>query len=424
MGTVIVILIVIGVVVAVVRSRADRPSAPDPAPGAVVTSASAPPKARSWSPPPTGPRDSIPSAKPGMKGRLFTYGGQGHPSLTQSIEGPFAVIDFQTTGLAPSQGDRVIEVAVVRIENGVVGQPWSTLINPGRDTGADFIHHISSAEVADAPTFAEIAPYLLSLLDGAVVVAHSAPFDEAFLVSELERAGYNGARMPALCSLVLARKSFSTPNFRLPTLARELGVPMTNNVSVDHVLATAAVIQRALQSQTVLHACAPYTWDGGDVSPPRVVTRARGLRKGTDGYMSSLMARLPSDAADADDADKEAYLDLLTAAMADGQITREEAQELGRLAGQVGLSQASVSELNERFLEGMREAAFDDGVLTAAELRDLKRAAKALGVPTYFDDLSPTPVSGSHGTTRAPRKCGHCGEPGHYRPKCPQLVQT
>lgn len=166
MGTVIVILIVIGVVVAFARSRADRSSTPDPASRAVVTSAAAPRKARSWNPPPTGPRDFIRSATPGMRGRLFTYGGQGHPSLTQSIEGPFAVIDFQTTGLAPSQGDRVVEVAVVRIENGVVGQPWSTLINPGRDTGADFIHHISSAEVASAPTFAEIAPYLMSLLEG------------------------------------------------------------------------------------------------------------------------------------------------------------------------------------------------------------------------------------------------------------------
>ena len=369
-----------------------------------------------------------------MQGPLFTYGGDGHRSLTRAIDSPYAVIDFQTTGLAPSRGDRVIEVAVVRVEAGAIGKPWSTLVNPGRDTGATFIHHIENSDVANAPGFDEIAPYLLSLLDGAVVVAHNAPFDEAFLAAELERAGYRGMRMPALCSLWLARKSFATPNFRLPTLARALGVPMTNNVSHDQVLATAAVVQHALRTCAVRYACDPYRWGGGVVPPPRIVTRVRGLRKGESGYMSSLMAMLPSAAAEVGDAQEEAYLELLMSVMADGQITRDEAQELGRLAGAVGLSQPAVSALNERFLEGMREAAFADEVLTTAELRELKRAAKALGVPSYFDDLAPTsaargsttrPRTDGPGTSpRAGRKCGHCGQVGHYRPTCPDLAQT
>lgn len=376
-----------------------------------------------------------------MQGRLFTYGGDGHRNLTRMIESPHAVIDFQTTGLAPSRGDRIIEVAVVRVEDGVIGAPWSTLVNPGRDAGATFIHHIENSDVANAPAFHEIAPYLLSQLDGAVVVAHNAPFDEAFLAAELDRAGYRGVRMPALCSLWLARKSFATPNFRLPTLARELGVSMTNNVSQDQVLATAAVLRHGLRTCGVRYGCDPYRWNGGAVPPPRVVTRVRGLRKGEGGYMTSLMAKLPSAAAEVDDAEEEAYLDLLMSAMADGQITRDEAQALGRLAGEVGLSQSALSALNERFLEGMREAAFADDVLTAGELRELKRAAKALGMPTYFDDLAPTSAAGdatarplksgadpgagagasSVSETRGRRKCGHCGQVGHYRPTCPQL---
>ncbi len=368
-----------------------------------------------------------------MQGSLFTYGGDGERSLTRTIDSPYAVIDFQTTGLSPSRGDRIIEVAVVRVENGVVDLPWSTLVNPGRDTGATFIHHIENSEVADAPTFAEIAPYLLSQLDGPVVVAHNAPFDEAFLAAELDRAGYRGVRMPALCSLWLARKTFGTPNHRLPTLARELGVSMVNNLSHDQVLATAAVVQHALETCAVRHGCEPYRWDGGPVPPPRVVTRVRGLRKGADGYMSSLIAKLPAEAAEVEDAEAEAYVDLLMAAMADGQITRDEAQELARLAGQVGLSQATISALNERFLEAIREAAFADEIFTASELRELRRAAKALGVPTYFDDLVPTSASQTSATggpanaasvTRGGRKCGHCRQLGHYRPTCPELARA
>lgn len=78
----------------------------------------------------------------------------------------------------------------------------------------------------------------------------------------------------------------------------------------------------------------------------------------------------------------------------------------------------------------MREAAFSDEILTTTELPELKRAAKALGVPTYFDDLAPTGASARSkdatprhsGTSAAGRKCGHCGEAGHYRPTCPVLV--
>jgi DNA polymerase III epsilon subunit-like protein len=62
-------------------------------------------------------------------------------------------------------------------------------------------HHIEDSEVAAGPTFtdahdellpwfAEIVPYLLSQLGGAVVVAHDTPFDEAFLAAELDRTGY------------------------------------------------------------------------------------------------------------------------------------------------------------------------------------------------------------------------------------------
>lgn len=376
-------------------------------------------------------RDPIPAAEPGMKRAMFTYGGHGVRNLTRTLGGPYAVIDFQTTGLAPRGSDRIIEVAVVRIEDGVVGEPWCTLVNPGRDTGASFIHHIETADVANAPTFAEVAPYLLSQLDGAVVVAHNATFDEEFLAAELARAGHRGLRMPALCTLWLSRQTFATSNHRLPSLARALGVTMTRNDSRDHVLATAAVLRHGLgrHKEPVLHGCEPYRWTGGPVAAPKAVFRVTGVRKGTEGYMSSLMSKLPSTTADVDSADEQAYLELLTAVMADGQISRDEAQQLGRLAGDAGMSRATIAALNERFLEQMREAAFADEVLTAAELRELKRAAKALGAPTYFDDLAPTPSQrtepgdGCSGTSaKGERKCGHCGQPGHYRPTCPTLA--
>src|SRR5262245_14174544 len=56
---------------------------------------------------------------------------------------PVAVLDFETTGLRPGP-DRVVEVAVVRIDP---GQPprvvLDTLVNPGRPMACTEIHGIS-----------------------------------------------------------------------------------------------------------------------------------------------------------------------------------------------------------------------------------------------------------------------------------------
>lgn len=101
--------------------------------------------------------------------------------------------------------DRVVEVAVARVDaTGRVEDEFATLINPdGRDVGPTFIHGITNQHVKSAPRFAEVVPELLERMSGAVVVAHNATFEEAFLAQEFERAGVSADQMPALCTLCL-----------------------------------------------------------------------------------------------------------------------------------------------------------------------------------------------------------------------------
>jgi DNA polymerase-3 subunit epsilon len=364
-----------------------------------------------------------------MRGEMFTYagsrGGQEHA-------GPYAVIDVETTGLSPARGDRVIEIAVARIdESGRVEDEFATLVNPeGRDTGPVFIHGISNDDAAKAPTFADIAPELLARLDGAVVVAHNAPFEERFLAVELARAGYGDLRMPALCTLWLGRKTFQTPNHKLGTIAREAGVPLVDkHAALGDVRAVSQLLplMMRLHGNPLRYACPAYTYAGPHpaAGATRVVTRAVALRKGTDGWMHSLMSRLPLSANDIEDSAAEVYLEALGEVLADGKIVGDEAKALARLAGEAGMGAAQVRGLNERFLEAMREAALADHVLTVAELRELNTAAKALSVPDYFDDLRVTaaaPRSPATVAATGDRRCGHCREPGHYRSTCPQLA--
>ena len=99
----------------------------------------------------------------------------------------YVLLDLETTG-GNAVRDRITEIAAVRVENGVEVARWSTLVNPGVPISG-FIEQltgISNQLVADAPGFDAVGHQLLSLLDGAVLVAHNVRFDHGFL---LQRQG-------------------------------------------------------------------------------------------------------------------------------------------------------------------------------------------------------------------------------------------
>ena len=337
----------------------------------------------------------IPFAEPGLRGPLFHYGGTSLRSGGEHA-GPYAVIDFETTGLSAKR-DRIVEVAVARVDaEGRIEDEFATLINPdGSDVGPTFIHGITNAQVKSAPTFGEVAPELLSRLSGAVVVAHNATFEEAFLAAELRRAKISVTQIPALCTLWLGRQTFATPNYKLGTLARAAGVPLVDkHAALGDVRAVSALLpQMTSRLRTpVLYSGATMSWNSKSPQPLSVVTRAVALRKGSDGWMHSLMARLPANGLAPQDAAAEAYLDALSEVMSDGKLTGEEAKQLAHLAGSAGMGGEQVLALNTRFLDNLKAAALDDDILTAAEIRQLKTASRALSVPYYFENLEPTPV--------------------------------
>ncbi|HEY3715422.1 MAG TPA: exonuclease domain-containing protein, partial [Jatrophihabitantaceae bacterium] len=83
--------------------------------------------------------------------------------LVVDVQSPpgYAVVDVETTGLSPSYHHKVVEIAVVQLDqSGKVEREWTTLVNPGRDVGARHIHGITAEEVVHAPTFADLTGYL------------------------------------------------------------------------------------------------------------------------------------------------------------------------------------------------------------------------------------------------------------------------
>jgi DNA polymerase-3 subunit epsilon len=120
----------------------------------------------------------------------------------------FVVVDVESTGGSPKRGDRLTEVAAVRMVGGEVVDCWESLVNPRRPIppSVSRLTQITDEMVAGAPTFGELADELRGALEGAVFVAHNVSFDWRLLQAEYERC--KGGRLDGevLCTLRLARK--------------------------------------------------------------------------------------------------------------------------------------------------------------------------------------------------------------------------
>lgn len=163
----------------------------------------------------------------------------------------WAVVDVEATGGRASGGDRVTEVAVVEVRDGVATTVFDTLVNPERaiPPWVSRLTNISWDMVRHAPTFREICDQLLGVLDGRVFVAHNANFDWRFLTMEVERA--TGRRLAGrrLCTVKLARKLLPELRRRsLDHVSLHYGVEITNRHRAGgDAQATAQVFVRLLR---------------------------------------------------------------------------------------------------------------------------------------------------------------------------------
>jgi DNA polymerase III subunit epsilon len=324
----------------------------------------------------------------------------------------YTVIDVETTGLSPKNGDRVVEIAVVYVsEAGDVQDRWSTLVNPQRDVGPTRIHGITATDVLDAPTFAEIAPYVLRAINGRVVTAHNAPFDLRFLAHELVRSGVPLEQHPlsGLCTMQWSKSYLQSPSRKLVDCcaAADITLSLAHSAAAD-ALAAAQLLSHYLQAAKgappwapVIEDCVSYAWPPyrGDFAELRFARRGNAAPAREDRWLDLIVSGMPRAA----EPRVDAYLSVLEMALLDGFLAEHEKQALVSVAQEHGLTRGEVMDVHSNYVRALAQVAWADGVVTSKERADLELVARLLNLPArdVDDALVAAETARAHGGPNA-----------------------
>lgn len=158
----------------------------------------------------------------------------------------YVVLDTETTGL-DRKTDRIVEISLARYEDDAQVDLYTTLIDPQIPIppAASRVNHITNADVAGAPTFAQAWPNVLRMMQGALIVGHNVTFD-------LDMIGYSMPDSAAtlnvqyLDTLTLSKKAFpGRDTYKLSSLVKDLGISITQTHRAgDDVALTAQLFDR------------------------------------------------------------------------------------------------------------------------------------------------------------------------------------
>ena len=138
------------------------------------------------------------------------------------------VLDTETTGFEPSEGDRIVEIGAVELIGHVpTGRTYHQYINPKRSMpkAAFEVHGLGDEFLSDKPVFADIAQAFVDFVGDSKMVIHNASFDMKFLNAEL--GWVNRPLLPmdqALDTLAIARRRFPGSPASLDALCRRFGI--------------------------------------------------------------------------------------------------------------------------------------------------------------------------------------------------------
>ena len=131
----------------------------------------------------------------------------------------FIAFDLETTGTVPGV-DQIVEIGAVRFNNGVVESVFSTLVDPRRSIppGATAVNGITDDMVIGKPRIESLLTSFAEFCEDLPMVAHNAPFDTQFLLSDIKKHEMPAPLGVVLDTLPISRKVFPGIQGRMPRL--------------------------------------------------------------------------------------------------------------------------------------------------------------------------------------------------------------
>ena len=202
---------------------------------------------------------TLPSSRPEFYDfDLFAHGSGDGAALAERplADLSYTVFDTETTGLAPNQGDEIIQIGATRIVAGKLRRQecFEQLVDPQRSVPAAgvAIHGIEPHMLRGQPTIDMVLPAFHAFAQDSVLVAHNAAFDMRFLQL---KEGPTGVRFeqPVLDTLLLSAVVHpQQASHSLEAIAQRLGVNVLGrHTALGDALVTAEVFLKMLP---LLHA--------------------------------------------------------------------------------------------------------------------------------------------------------------------------
>lgn len=158
----------------------------------------------------------------------------------------YVVLDLETTGLSAKK-EKIIEIGIVKISDGVKIGEFSSLVNPEKQVSSRItkITGITNSDLVEAPLFSEIGVTVKNFIGDSLVIGHNITFDLSFLESAFAECGIH-IGYTYLDTLDLARKTFpSFKDHKLETLITQLNLSDgQSHRALDDVYCTHALFEK------------------------------------------------------------------------------------------------------------------------------------------------------------------------------------
>lgn len=165
----------------------------------------------------------------------------------------YVVVDIETTGGSAARGDKIVEIAALKIRDGETVDLFHRFVNPEKPIKNSHIHGITNERVKDEQTISPVIHAFKDFLGDLPIVSHHIGFDwYSFLALEFFRNGIRPTN-PAACTVLLARKYLDSPRNNLNVIAETYNIPLLNHHTADaDAICANEILQLILKKATAL----------------------------------------------------------------------------------------------------------------------------------------------------------------------------